>query len=175
MVKRIRLLSNGKIDKRQFNGGHTTPGLGGRPFGSKNKMPIGLRGKAAELHMANGGLMPMDFMLACLRSATVAGGSGKDKWEFPVTWEDKKWAAGRLLHCFTPTLTATTLKGSVQVLALPPEALKGLNNEELSVLEKVFGNVAKDITPSNPSLNTLNGNGYDTTGAEAYVEVLGES
>jgi len=166
-MKRVRITKEGTVDNRHFNGGNHTQG---RPQGAKNKMPVQLREKAAEAHIANGGIMPLDFMLMVLRANRATGGSGRNKWEYPVSWDDKKWAADRLLNCFTPKLTATTLKGTVQVLALPPEALKGLSETELLTMEKALGKIASGESSgyTNGHVNELD------IDAAAYVEELGE-
>jgi hypothetical protein len=82
-----------------------------------------------------------EFMLDVLN----AGLNGKLYAGHKITFEDMKWAAEKSANYFAPKLQATTLTGAnngpVQVLSLPPEALKGLSADELVVLEKVIGRI----------------------------------
>ena len=139
-MRRLKL----KAKKKQRGGWRPNSG---RPVGSVNRMSLKVREKAAET-----GKLPHEMMLEVARQAVGT------EWEgHQITWEDRKWAMQSCSRFYAPVLAAVEQTGKgggpIQVLSLPPQALKGLSVEELQVLERVFGRLQKGEGRSNGKAN----------------------
>ncbi len=63
-----------------------------------------------------------------------------------IDWEDIKWAASLAAPYYAPRLTTTHVTGQVQVFNIPTEALKGLSENELALLEMLLSKIGSTPT-----------------------------
>src|SRR5215470_290943 len=117
-----RIIFNG--GKKKGKNGGARKGAG-RPLGARNKFSQHAVAAARET-----GKLPHEIML---QIAQAAVGTEFDWWGV-VDKEDKKWALYSCANYFAPKITATDHTGSVYIMALPSEALDGLDVIELEVI-----------------------------------------
>jgi hypothetical protein len=181
-TRRVKIeIVHGRKPKRDPRGG-SRPGNpsgkrgGARPGAGRPKGSISKTSREIIRQAENSGLLPHVFMLHvmqvyCDRDVTddKSGMIGDHK----VTWEDVQWAVEKGANYFAPKLAATEFKGKIEerrVLELPPEVLKGLSRDELSVMEKVFGRMQSGTV--SPHTND-NARGMNDDGS-AYAAAIGD-